>query len=165
MAAIAKWSNGLSEAIAQAQRASTVTVLSIGEGDTIRVLQGQQLLIVRLAYIDAPEMGQAPDGAKARSYLQSRLRLGSSVTLKPQTVDRYGRTVAEVIEEINLGLAMVEDGMAFADRKYLGQCDAKEYLDAEFRAFRSRYGVWQLPGGTTRPWDFRRGRTSGRSTG
>jgi len=32
----------------------------------------------------------------------------------------------------------VEDGMAFADRKYLGQCDAKEYLDAEFRAFRSR---------------------------
>ena len=87
------------------------------------------------------------------------------MTLKPQTVDCYGRTVAEVIEEINLGLAMVEDGMAFADRKYLGQCDAKEYLDAEFRAFRSRYGVWQLPGGTTRPWDFRCGRTSGRSTG
>jgi endonuclease YncB( thermonuclease family) len=84
MGAIAKWSNGLSEAIAQAQRASTVTVLSIGDGDTIRVLQGQQLLMIRLAYIDAPEMGQAPDGAKARSYLQSRLRLGSSVTLKPR---------------------------------------------------------------------------------
>jgi endonuclease YncB( thermonuclease family) len=51
-------------------------------------------------------MAQAPDGANARSYLQSRLRLGSSVTLRPQTVDRYGRTVAEVIGEINLGLAM-----------------------------------------------------------
>ncbi|MCX5944827.1 MAG: thermonuclease family protein [Cyanobacteria bacterium] len=61
------------------------------------------------------------------------------MTLRPQTVDRYGRTVAEVIGEINLGLATVEDGMAFAYRKYLGQCDAKEYLDAEFRASRSRY--------------------------
>ena len=97
--------------IAQGQRA---TVLSIGDGDTIRVLQGEQRITVRLACIDAPEMAQAPDGANARSYLQSRLRLSSSVTLRPQTVDRYGRTVAEVIGEMNLNLAMVEDGMAFA---------------------------------------------------
>lgn len=80
--------------------------------------------------------------------------------IRPQTVDRYGRTVAEAIGEINLGLAMVEDGRAFAYRKYLGQCDAKEYLDAEFRAFRSRYGVWQVSGWITRPWDLRRGRTA-----
>jgi endonuclease YncB( thermonuclease family) len=139
------------------------TVLSIGDGDTIRVQQGQQRLTIRLACIDAPEMSQAPDGANARSYLQSRLRLGSSVTLRPQSVDRYGRTVAEVIGEVNLNLALVEDGMAFAYRKYLGQCDAREYLDAEFRASRSRTGVWRVPGGVTRPWDFRRGKTSGRS--
>jgi endonuclease YncB( thermonuclease family) len=138
-------------------------VLSIGDGDTIRVLQGQQRITIRLACIDAPEMAQAPDGANARRYLQTRLRLGSSVTLRPQTVDRYGRTVAEVIGEVNLNLALVEDGMAFAYRRYLGQCDAREYLDAEFRASRSRYGVWRLPGGITRPWDFRRGRTSGQS--
>ena len=138
-------------------------VLSIGDGDTIRVLQGQQRLTIRLACIDAPEMAQAPDGANARRYLQTRLRLGSSVTLRPQTVDRYGRTVAEVIGEVNLNLALVEDGMAFAYRRYLGQCDAREYLDAEFRASRSRYGVWRVPGGITRPWDFRRGRTSGPS--
>jgi len=109
-------------------------VLSIGDGDTIRVQQGQQRITIRLACIDGPEMAQAPDGAKARNYLQTRLRLGSSVTLGPQTVDRYGRTVAEVVGEINLGLAMVEDGQAFSYRKYLGQCNAKEYLDAEFRA-------------------------------
>ncbi|WP_094555540.1 thermonuclease family protein [Synechococcus sp. 1G10] len=138
-------------------------VLSIGDGDTIRVQQGQQRITVRLACIDAPEMAQAPHGAKARSYLQSRLRLGSSVTLRTQTVDRYGRTVAEVFSGVNINLALVEDGMAFAYRKYLGQCDAKEYLDAEFRASRSRYGVWQVPGGITRPWDFRRSRSEGRS--
>ena len=96
--------------IAQGQRA---TVLSIGDGDTILVLQGEQRITVRLACIDAPEMAQAPDGANARSYRQSRLRLSSSVTLRLQTIDRYGRTVAEVIGEVNLNLALVEDGMAF----------------------------------------------------
>jgi endonuclease YncB( thermonuclease family) len=133
------------------------TVLSIGDGDTIRVQQGGKWITIRLACIDAPEMAQAPDGANARRYLQSRLRLGSSVKLRPQTVDRFGRTVAEVISEVNLNLALVEDGMAFAYRQYLGQCNAKEYLDAEFRASRSRIGVWRVPGGITRPWDFRRG--------
>ena len=164
-ALIAGWCSGFSVGLAKAEQQARATVLSIGDSDTIRVLQGQQRLTIRLACIDAPEMAQAPDGANARRYLQTRLPLGSSVTLRPQTVDRFGRTVAEVIGEVNLNLALVEDGMAFAYRKYLGQCDAKEYLDAEFRAFRSRYGMWQLPGGTTRPWDFRRGRTSGRSTG
>jgi endonuclease YncB( thermonuclease family) len=140
------------------------TVLSIGDGDTIRVQQGQQRITVRLACIDAPEMAQAPYGAQSRAYLQTRLRIGTPVTLLPQTVDRYGRTVAEVIGEINLGLAMVEDGMAFAYRPYLDQCDARTYLEAEFRAFRHRHGVWQVPGGITRPWEFRRRRTTGRAT-
>jgi len=137
------------------------TVLSIGDGDTIRVMEGGKRLTVRLACIDAPEMAQAPDGFNARRYLQSRLRLGSSVTLRPKTVDRYGRKVAEVISGVNLNLALVEDGMAFAYRQYLGQCDAREYLEAEFQASRRRYGVWRVPGGITRPWDFRRRRTPG----
>ena len=85
------------------------------------------------------------------------------MTLLPQTVDRYGRTVAEVIGEVNLNLAIVEDGQAFAYRQYLSQCNAKEYLDAEYRASRSRFGVWRVPGGITRPWDFRRSRSAGRS--
>jgi endonuclease YncB( thermonuclease family) len=53
-----------------------------------------------------------------------------------ETTDRYGRTVAEVIGEINIGLALVEDGQAFAYRQYLSGCNAREYLDAEVRASR-----------------------------
>ncbi|WP_255094932.1 thermonuclease family protein [Synechococcus sp. J7-Johnson] len=60
-----------------------------------------------------PRWPRPPYGAQARSYLQSRLRLGSSVTLRPQTVDRYGRTVAEVFSGVNINLALVEDGMAY----------------------------------------------------
>ena len=135
-------------------------VLSIGDGDTIRVRQGGRAITVRLACIDAPETAQRPYGQQARSYLQQRLPIGREVILDVKTTDRYGRSVAEVISDININLAMVEDGQAFAYRQYLGGCDAKEYLDAEYRASRRRYGVWQVPGGITRPWDFRRGRRS-----
>lgn len=141
-------------ATAQSLRA---VVLSIGDGDSIRVRQGSRTLTVRLACIDAPEIAQTPYGVASRRYLQQRLRVGQEVTLQPKTIDRYGRTVAEVIGEININLVMVEDGQAFAYRRFLDACDAREYLEAEFRASRHRYGVWQVEGGVTRPWDFRRG--------
>ena len=135
-------------------------VLSIGDGDTLRVRQGGRAITIRLACIDAPEKAQSPWGQHARRYLQQRLPIGREVTLEVKTTDRYGRTVAEVISDININLVMVEDGLAFAYRQYLGGCDAKEYLDAEYRASRRRFGVWQVPGGITRPWDFRRGRSA-----
>lgn len=145
-------------------RSVRATVLSIGDGDTIRVRQAGRALTVRLACIDAPETAQSPWGQQARRYLQQRLPIGREVTLEVKTTDRYGRTVAEVISDINLNLGMVEDGQAFAYRQYLGGCNAKEYLDAEVRASRHRYGVWQVEGGITRPWDFRRS-PRGRSIG
>ena len=116
------------------------------------------MLTVRLACIDAPETAQSPYGQQARAYLQQRLPIGREVSLDIKTTDSYGRMVAEVISDININLVMVEDGQAFAYRQYLGGCNAKEYLDAEYRASRRRFGVWQAPGGITRPWDFRRGR-------
>ena len=135
-------------------------VISIGDGDTIRVLDQGRRLTIRLACIDTPEMAQIPYGAQARKALQEILPIGSTVTLKVHKIDRYGRTVAEIFKNGNLTLAMVESGQAFAYRKYLQQCDAKAYLAAEERASRRRAGVWAVPGGITRPWDFRR---SGRS--
>ena len=134
------------------------TVLSIGDGDTIRVRQAGKALTVRLACIDAPETAQGPYGQQARNYLQQRLPVGREVSLDVKTTDRYGRSVAEVFSGVNINLALVEDGQAFAYRQYRRGCDAKAYLEAEERASRRRYGVWQVEGGITRPWDFRRGR-------
>ncbi len=136
------------------------TVASIGDGDTIRVRQAGKALTVRLACIDAPETAQTPYGQQARTYLQHRLPIGREVSLNIKTTDRYGRSVAEVFSGVNINLALVEDGQAFVYRQYLSGCDAKEYLDAEYRASRRRYGIWQVEGGITRPWDFRRGRRS-----
>jgi endonuclease YncB( thermonuclease family) len=134
------------------------TVLSIGDGDTIRVRQDGKAITVRLACIDAPETAQRPYGQNARQYMQQRLPVGSTVTLEQKTSDRYGRLVAEVFNGININLAMVEDGQAFAYRQFLSDCNAREYLDAEYRANRRRYGVWQVEGGITRPWEFRKSR-------
>ena len=132
------------------------TVLSIGDGDTIRVRQAGKALTVRLACIDAPETAQSPYGQQSRTYLQQRLPIGREVSLNIKTTDRYGRSVAEVFSGVNINLALVEDGQAFAYRQYLRGCDAKAYLEAEDRASRACLGVWQVKGGITRPWDFRR---------
>jgi endonuclease YncB( thermonuclease family) len=117
------------------------TVLSIGDGDTMRVRMNGKPITVRLACIDAPETAQRPYGQNARQYLQQRLPVGSTVTLDEKTTDRYGRLVAELFNGININLAMVEDGQAFVYRQYLSGC-----------------GVWQVEGGIIRPCNFRRKR-------
>jgi endonuclease YncB( thermonuclease family) len=136
------WLGGLltvpSLAGTQPQRA---TVISLGDGDTIQVQQDGRKITVPLACIDAPETAQRPHGQNARQYLQQRLPLDSAVKLEQKTSDRYGRLVAEVFNGIKINLAMVEDGQAFVDRQYLSGCDPKEYVDAEYRASRRRYGV------------------------
>ena len=63
-------------------------------------------------------------------------------------------------------LAMVSSGQAFAYRKYLVACDGSAYLGAEAAAQRQRIGVWAVPGGIQRPWDWRKGpRPPAASTG
>lgn len=130
-------------ALASPAASYRATVLSVGDGDTLRVQSRGRSITIRLACIDAPETAQSPWGQQSRTYLMQRLPRGRKINIHPHTTDRYGRTVAEVISDINVNLVMVEDGQAFAYRRYLKGCDAKEYLDAEFRASRHRYGVWQ----------------------
>jgi len=76
--------------------AGAATVLSVGDGDTLRVVDGSKRLTIRLACIDAPEMAQPPYGAAARQRLQELAPVGSAVSLRVVKNDRYGRTVAEV---------------------------------------------------------------------
>jgi endonuclease YncB( thermonuclease family) len=157
------WALAAATPVAAAAQSVSGRVLSIADGDTIRVRQGERAITVRLACIDAPESAQSPWGLQALHDLRQRLPIGREVTLIIKTSDRNGRTVAEVIADININLVMVEDGRAFVDRRDLNGCDARAYLDAEFRASRHRFGVWQLEGGITRPWDFRRGPGAQRS--
>jgi len=53
--------------------AHSASVLSINDGDTIKVTEGSQRIKVRLACIDAPETSQSPYGIEARMALQGLL--------------------------------------------------------------------------------------------
>jgi micrococcal nuclease len=139
--------------------AQAATVLSVGDGDTLRVDDRGRRLTIRLACIDAPEMAQGTHGQQSRALLTSLAPIGSEVTLKVVDTDRYGRTVAEISRGgQNVNLRMVRRGQAFAYRQYLSNCDPTAYLGAERGAEVDRLGVWSVPGGIQRPWDFRHGR-------
>ena len=146
--------------------ANAATVVSVGDGDTIRVSEESRWLTIRLACIDAPETSQRPWGPRSTAFLKQLTPVGSEVTLRVQTTDRYGRTVAELLNRRgNVNQLMVEAGQAFAYRRYLRQCASQRYLQLENEAQRQGTGVWSVgPSGITRPWDYRRGRRSSASS-
>ena len=139
-------------------------MLSIGDGDTLRVREGSRIGTVRLACIDAPETSQPPKGASARAVLQAIAPVGSALELRIQTTDRYGRSVAELFRGgRNLNQALVASGAAFAYWQHISGCDRNTYSRLETEARLRRLGVWRNAGGITRPWYYRHGRRSGPS--
>jgi hypothetical protein len=67
--------------------------------------------------------------------------------------------VAEVISDINIGLAIVADGQAFAYCQYLGCCDEKDWMPSTaLAAIATGFGRWRaaspapgISGGATAP--------------
>ena len=141
--------------------AAELKVLSVGDGDTIRVSSpsGTGKTTVRLACIDAPESSQAPFGNDARQALQKELAIGTEISLRTKATDRYGRTVAEVLKgTTNINPALVAAGVAFVYWQYIEGCDRETYSRLENEARLKSLGMWAVPGGIQRPWDYRRGR-------
>ena len=139
--------------------AAEFRVLSVGDGDTIRVStpSGTSKTTVRLACIDAPETSQVL-GIDARQALQAELQIGTEVGLRPKATDRYGRTVAEVLRgKTNINQSLVAAGAAFVYWQYIEGCDRETYSRLENEARLQSLGVWQVPGGIQRPWVYRRG--------
>ena len=136
-----------------------VTLVSVGDGDTVRVTSQQgEKVTIRLACIDAPETSQGTSGKWSTQTLKGLIQ-GKSISLKPQVKDRYGRTVAEIyVGNRNINLQMVRQGAAFAYRKYLKQCDRDAYLQAESIANKKKLGVWGPYKPAQLPWEYRRSR-------
>ena len=85
-----------------------VKLISVGDGDTVRVTDKSGAKItIRLACIDAPETSQGSSGKWSTKTLKGMIQ-GQSISLKPQVIDRYGRTVAEIyVGTTNVNLLMV----------------------------------------------------------
>jgi endonuclease YncB( thermonuclease family) len=86
-------------------------VVGVTDGDTIRVLTAEkQLLSVRVAWIDVPEMRQA-FGRRAKQAM-SALVFGKDVELRFHTVNRYSRLVCMVfVDGTDAGLELIKEGL------------------------------------------------------
>lgn len=135
---------------------------SVYDGDTFRVKCSGALQKLRLCGIDAPEAKQ-PLGIESRDYLRSLLdKAKGQVIVIEMDRDKYGRSVAEVLFDTPNGEQSVQEemlkaGMAYHYKQYSANCHNREAFDtAEEMGKAQQRGVWKLPNGGERPWDYRK---------
>ena len=104
------------------------------------------------AGIDCPEKRQA-FGNRAKQFAPA-LVFGKTVTVSVLDVDRYGRTVGEVIlpDGRVLNHELVRAGLAWWYRKYAPDDDTLKQLEAEAR--QAKRGLWVEPNPMP-PWAWR----------
>jgi micrococcal nuclease len=134
------------------------TVVSVGDGDTMRINYQGQIITVRMACIDAPETAQTPWGPAATDRLRQLTPRDSTIQFREADTDRYGRTVAEVYANgQNVNLQMVQEGYAVVYTQFLSSCPetGSALQAAEAQARQQRLNFWSQPN-PVMPWDFRR---------
>ena len=131
----------------------TGNVVSITDGDTIRVMHNGVSERIRLWGIDCPESKQA-FGTRAKQFTGD-LAFGQTVTVKVRDIDRYKRTVAEIIlpDGRNLNREIVRAGFAWWYVTYARRETILRDLQNEARA--AKRGLWADPKPVP-PWEWRR---------
>lgn len=138
-------------------------VIGIADGDTLTARcdtdAGPTNIIVRLAEIDAPEKRQAY-GTRSQQHLAG-LCFKKPAEITPQTIDRYGRTVARVVcEGSDANAEQVRAGMAWAYTQYTTDT---RITRLERQARERHLGLW-ADSSPVAPWAWRRQSTSRHST-
>lgn len=131
----------------------TGRVVAVLDGDTIDVLVGQSTTRIRLNGIDCPEKGQA-FGTRAKQFT-AKLAFGKEVKVSFLGVDRYGRTIGDVVlpDGRILNRELVKAGFAWWFRRYAPKDRELEKLESEARE--ARRGLW-VDADPIPPWEFRR---------
>ncbi|MCD4676686.1 MAG: thermonuclease family protein [Desulfobacula sp.] len=144
--------------ISHAQSSIQGKVVSIADGDTIRVIQNSKQYIVRLYGIDTPEKNQ-DFGQKAKKFT-SDMVFGHQVKVIPYDMDRYGRTIGVVyVDQKCLNEELIKNGFAWVYKKYCSKSFCNKWLKLEQVARENKFGLW-LYDNPVPPWDFRRGKSS-----
>ena len=132
----------------------SATVADVTDGDTIVVWKNGNRTVIRLAGIDSPER-QQPFGKEAAAFTAD-LTLGKIVTVRPVTIDRYHRTVADVYlaKGKSVSVELLHAGLAWWYRRYSRDKALSHYEKAARTAGR---GLWSQPNPVP-PWKYRRHR-------
>ena len=128
----------------------------IVEGDTVKVrILGKPQIKVRIAFIDAPEKGEAFD--QRAKQAMSELVFGKDVMLQPHTIDRSGRLVARVlVGGQDAGLELLKQGLCWVYEKHVGEASAlvqARYRNAQDAAQAQKAGLWRDPDPVP-PWEW-----------
>jgi len=128
-------------------------VVSVHDGDTLRAIdQANVQHKIRLAGIDAPELGQ-PFGRASRDRL-AELTQGQVVTVYIDSRHRYGRTVARLeADGLDVCRQLVADRLAWHYTRY---SDDAALAAAEREARADGRGLWRDPQPVP-PWEWRAG--------
>lgn len=143
-----------------------VKISEVSDGDTLLLTTGVRL---RLAAIDAPELGQPTifggldAGVLSRTCLRSILAKSQGWRLKRQGTDIYGRILGDLTAPAvpSLNRALIEAGCVSLYAYAEG--DQRENWRARERAMRARRGLWKF-GGFMRPAVWRRLKKKGPQT-
>lgn len=133
------------------------TVLSVHDGDTLTVApcRAETPVVVRLYGIDAPEDDQ-PGGEVSTAFLRSHLPVGAEIEIIPFDRDRYGRTVALVVNEgRTLNGEIVRAGLAWVYPRYCRAKFCRTWTRNQKEARASGLGLWSAPNPLP-PWKWRR---------
>lgn len=130
-------------------------VVTIIDGDSMVILNGQTPTKLILYAIDCPEATQDA-GAQAREFTYLRC-YKRDVTVEEHGLDHLGRTIAEVFLEdgSSLNKALVSNGLAWWTKKYAPE--AIEYKQLEQTARQAKKGLW-VAAEPIPPWIFRNGK-------
>ena len=119
----------------------TGKVVSVTDGDTIKILHHGKKEQVKLYGIVAPDKQQS-SGKNALGYLSSFVK-GEVVEIEHQKKDKYGRTMGLVsLGGQNINELMVQAGHACVDRKYCTEEFCSEWSKMEDAAKEMRQGLW-----------------------
>lgn len=120
--------------------ATTGTITSVVDGDSLDVTTAEGSLTVRLADVNAPERGECY-ADEARSHLAGEE--GSAATVEVVGTDQFDRALAYLsVGDRRLNLEMVTLGLAIALTPDPGETRGADILTAEQRAYDGGVGLW-----------------------
>ncbi len=138
-------------------------VVGVHDGDSITLLDANKRQHkIRLAGIDAPELGQ-PFGRASKQHLAELLANRDAVA-ECSKIDRYRRDVCRVVVGgVDAGLEQLRAGMAWFFRRYDKELPSDRrtlYAEAEAQAQSELRGLWAVAEPVP-PWSWRRTRKGG----